>query len=113
MTDATGRVVPSIAPAAKQMGRHAAKSILHQTKGKAPPAFVYRDYGNLATIGRKSAVADFGRFGISGFTAWLLWSFAHVWFLVGFRNRLTVFIDWIWSYVTYQRGARLITGSEG
>jgi NADH:ubiquinone reductase (H+-translocating) len=113
VTDATGRLVPGVAPAAKQMGRHVAKSILRQMKGQAPPAFVYRDYGNLATIGRKSAVADFGRFGLSGFPAWVLWSLAHVWFLVGFRNRLTVFIDWIWSYVTYQRGARLITGSEG
>jgi NADH:quinone reductase (non-electrogenic) len=112
VTDAMGRLVPGVAPAAKQMGRHVAKSILRQMKGEATPVFVYSDYGNLATIGRKSAVADFGRFGLSGFPAWLLWSFAHVWFLVGFRNRLTVFIDWIWSYVTYQRGARLITGSE-
>jgi NADH dehydrogenase len=113
VTDGAGRLVPGVAPAAKQMGRHVAKSILRQMKGENPPVFVYRDYGNLATIGRKSAVADFGRFGMSGFPAWLLWSLAHVWFLVGFRNRLTVFIDWIWSYVTYQRGARLITGSEG
>jgi NADH dehydrogenase len=112
VTDARGRLVPSVAPAAKQMGRHVAKAILCRIKGEAPAEFVYRDYGNLATIGRKSAVADFGRLALSGFPAWLLWSFAHVWFLVGFRNRLTVFIDWIWSYVTYQRGARLITGGE-
>jgi NADH:ubiquinone reductase (H+-translocating) len=112
VTDARGRLVPSVAPAAKQMGRHVAKAILCRIKGEAPAEFVYRDYGNLATIGRKSAVADFERLALSGFPAWLLWSFAHVWFLVGFRNRLTVFIDWIWSYVTYQRGARLITGGE-
>jgi NADH dehydrogenase len=105
------RLVPDVAPAAKQMGRHVAKAILRQMKGEGPLNFVYHDYGNLATIGRKSAVADFGRFGLSGFPAWLLWSLAHVWFLIGFRNRLTVFIDWIWSYATYQRGAHLITGA--
>jgi NADH dehydrogenase len=111
--DSAGRLVPGVAPAAKQMGRHVAKSILRRIEGAAVSNFTYRHSGNLATIGRKSAVADFGRFGLSGFPAWLLWSLAHVWFLVGFRNRLTVFIDWIWSYVTYQRGARLITGAEG
>jgi NADH dehydrogenase len=94
------------------MGRHVAKSILCRLRGEAPKNFVYRDYGNLATIGRKSAVADIGRLALTGLLAWLLWSLAHVWFLVGFRNRLAVFMDWIWSYVTYQRGARLITGSE-
>jgi NADH dehydrogenase len=112
VVDATGRPVPGVAPAAKQMGRHVAKSILCRLRGEAPKNFVYRDYGNLATIGRKSAVADIGRLALTGLLAWLLWSLAHVWFLVGFRNRLAVFMDWIWSYVTYQRGARLITGSE-
>jgi NADH dehydrogenase len=94
------------------MGRHVARAILCRIRGRNPPAFVYRDYGNLATIGRKSAVADMGRLALTGFPAWMLWSLAHVWFLVGFRNRLSVFFDWIWSYVTYQRGARLITGGE-
>jgi NADH dehydrogenase len=113
VTDAHGRLVPGVAPAAKQMGRHVARTILCRIRGMTPPEFVYRDYGNLATIGRKSAVADLGRLALTGFPAWLLWSLAHVWFLIGFRNRLSVFSDWIWSYVTYQRGARLITGGEG
>jgi NADH dehydrogenase len=72
--------------------------------------FRYRDYGNLATIGRKSAVADFGRIRLSGFSAWLLWCVAHVWFLVGFRSRLSVILHWAWNYFTYARSARLITG---
>jgi NADH dehydrogenase len=110
--DAAGVVVPGVAPAAKQMGRYAAREILAAIKGAPLHDFTYRDYGNLATIGRKAAVADFGRFRLSGLIAWLLWSFAHIWFLVGFRNRFTVFFDWIWAYVTYQRGARLITGDE-
>jgi len=110
--DAAGVVVPGVAPAAKQMGRFVASEIIASIKGKPPRDFTYRDYGNLATIGRKAAVADFGRFRFSGLIAWLLWSFAHIWFLIGFRNRFTVFFDWIWAYVTYQRGARLITGGE-
>jgi NADH dehydrogenase len=113
VTDAAGRLAPGIAPAAKQMGRYAAAAIEARLAGKSIGGFVYRDYGNLATIGRKAAVADFGRLKFSGFPAWLLWSFAHIWFLVGFRNRFTVFLDWMWSYVTYQRGVRLITGGEG
>jgi NADH dehydrogenase len=112
VTDAAGRVAPGIAPAAKQMGRFAAQEIIAALAGKTPKNFTYRDYGNLATIGRKAAVADFGRFRLSGFLAWLLWSFAHIWFLIGFRNRFTVFFDWMWAYVSYQRSARLITGSE-
>jgi NADH dehydrogenase len=112
VTDASGRAVPGVAPAAKQMGRHAARAIMCRLEDKISPGFLYRDYGNLATIGRKSAVADFGRFTLTGFPAWILWSLAHVWFLIGFRNRLSVFLDWIWSYLTYQRGARLITGGE-
>jgi NADH dehydrogenase len=112
VTDAAGRVAPGVAPAAKQMGRFAAHEIIAALAGKPPTRFAYRDYGNLATIGRKAAVANFGRFRLSGFPAWLLWSYAHIWFLIGFRNRFTVFFDWMWAYVTYQRGARLITGSE-
>ena len=72
--------------------------------------FQYADFGNLATIGRKAAAADFGRLRISGWPAWLLWSFAHVYFLIGFRNRAAVMLDWAWSYFTFGRGARLITG---
>jgi NADH dehydrogenase len=112
VTDAAGRIVPGVAPAAKQMGRYAADAILADIKGRKFKPFTYKNYGNLATIGRKAAVADFGRFRLSGFPAWLLWSLAHIWFLIGFRNRLTVFLDWMWAYVTYQRGARLITGGE-
>jgi NADH dehydrogenase len=75
------------------------------------PAFHYWDKGSLATIGRAAAVAQFGRIHISGYIAWLSWLFVHILFLIGFRNRLLVFIQWAWSYVTYERGARLITGS--
>ena len=86
--DEDGGTVPGIAPAAKQMGRYAARAILARIAGNRPvEPFRYRDFGNLATIGRKAAVADFGRIRLSGFPAWLVWSFAHLWFLVGFRNR--------------------------
>ena len=82
-------------------------------ENRPPPApFHYRDYGNLATIGRKAAVADFGRLRLSGFIAWLLWSLAHVYFLIGLRNRFVVALTWLWNYVTFQRGARLIAGGE-
>jgi NADH:quinone reductase (non-electrogenic) len=110
VTDAKGQVVPGVAPAAKQMGRYAAKVISNRLMGRSTPAFVYRNWGNLATIGRKAAVADFGRIRLSGLLAWLAWSFAHIWFLIGFRNRLFVLIDWAWAYFTYDRGVRLITG---
>jgi NADH dehydrogenase len=112
VTDANGVVVPGIAPAAKQMGYFAAASILADIAGKPRGKFKYRNYGNLATIGRSSAVADFGRFTLSGFPAWVIWCFAHIWFLIGFRNRIFVFLDWIVAYVSFERGARLITGGE-
>ena len=112
MTDANGVVMPGIAAAAKQMGYFAAASILADVNGKPRGQFRYRNYGNLATIGRSSAVADFGHFTLSGFPAWLIWCFAHIWFLIGFRNRLIVFLDWIVAYVSFERGARLITGDE-
>jgi NADH dehydrogenase len=104
-----GRPVPGVAPAAKQMGRYVARLIKARLAGETVPPFRYADYGNLATIGRKAAVADFGRVRLSGFLAWLLWCFAHLWFLVGFRNRIVVFLDWAWAYVTFDRSARLIT----
>jgi len=104
--DGRGGMLPGVAPVAKQQGRYVADSIL----GGSTKPFRYRDYGNLATIGRRRAVADFGRFGLSGFPAWLLWCVAHVWFLVGFRSRLSVVLHWAWNYFTYARSARLITG---
>jgi NADH dehydrogenase FAD-containing subunit len=106
-----GGFVPGIAAAAKQQGRYVAKVIARRSQGRsAPSAFSYRDHGKLATIGRKRAVADFGWGQVSGFPAWVLWSTAHIYFLVGFRNRLIVGANWIWNYVTFERGARLITG---
>jgi NADH dehydrogenase len=101
-----GSTLPGIAPVAKQHGRFVANLILGRSHG----AFVYRDFGNLATIGRSRAVADFGTLRLSGFLAWLIWSVAHVWFLIGFRSRLAVTINWLWNYLTCQRSARLITG---
>ena len=112
VTDATGRVVPGVAPAAKQMGKYVANAIMASLAEKSSPPFTYKNYGNLATIGRKAAVADFGRIRLTGFPAWLLWGLVHVGFLIGFRNRLTVMLDWTWSYITFNRGARLITGSD-
>jgi NADH dehydrogenase len=112
VTDGAGRLVPGVAPAAKQMGKHAAKAIVADIGKKRCKPFVYRDYGSLATIGRKAAVADFGKFTLSGFPAWIMWSVVHVGFLIGFRNRFTVMLDWAWAYFTHSRGARLITGSD-
>jgi NADH dehydrogenase len=123
-----GKMLPGVAPVAIQQGRFVAKLIREELKsgaGAPPfsrsfpeggdfdsrPAFHYWDKGSLATIGRAAAVAEFGRIHISGFIAWLAWLFVHILFLIGFRNRLLVFIQWAWSYVTYERGARLITGS--
>jgi len=102
--------VPGIAPAAKQMGRHAARNILLSLEGKATEPFRYRDYGQLATIGRNAAVAMMGRLRFSGYPAWLLWLVAHIYFLINFRNRLTVMIDWAWAYWTYSRSARIVIG---
>ena len=127
--DERGNVVPGVAPAAMQQGTYVAKVIAREVEtgkarqarsGASPPGdrhfaprapFRYWDKGSLATIGRAAAVAQFGKIHISGFVAWLSWLFIHILFLIGFRNRLLVFIQWAWSYVTYERGARLITGS--
>jgi len=107
---ADGKPLPGVAPVAKQQGRHAALTIVRFLHGQAPAPFRYRDYGNLATIGRHRAVIDFGRLKLSGITAWLLWCMAHIFFLVGFRNRFAVGASWLWNYLTFERGARLITG---
>jgi NADH:ubiquinone reductase (H+-translocating) len=100
--------VPGIAPAAKQMGRHAAKNIIFSLKGTATRPFRYRDWGLLATIGRNAAVVVMGKLKLSGFPAWLVWLVAHIYFLINFRNRLIVMIDWGWAYFTYERYARII-----
>lgn len=100
--------VPGIAPAAKQMGRHAAKNVLRLLARQASVPFRYRDYGQLATIGRNAAVVVMGKLKLSGFSAWLVWLVAHIYFLINFRNRIVVMIDWAWAYWTYQRGARII-----
>jgi len=103
-----GQPVPGVAPAAKQMGTHAGAAIRARLAGAQPQPFRYRDYGNLATIGRTAAVVDVGSLKFSGIFAWWFWLIAHVFFLIGFRNRLVVLVDWAWSYWTYQRNARII-----
>jgi len=100
--------VPGIAPAAKQMGRAVALNILNSLNGKPSKAFRYADYGQLATIGRNAAVAMMGKLRFSGYPAWLLWLLAHIYFLIGFRNRLVVLIDWAWAYWTFERNARIV-----
>jgi NADH:ubiquinone reductase (H+-translocating) len=106
-----GTPLPGVASVAKQEGQYVARLIRARLRGWALPPFRYHDYGNLATIGRKSAVADFGFLRLHGFIAWLLWGAVHVYFLIGFRNRIAVTLDWLSAYISYHRGARLITGS--
>jgi NADH dehydrogenase FAD-containing subunit len=109
----SGGPLPGVAPVAKQQGAYVARVIAARLAGKPPPRpFRYRDFGNLATIGRHQAVVDFGWLRLPGRLAWLAWGMAHIYFLIGFRNRVAVAIDWLWSYITYQRGARLITGQD-
>ncbi len=103
-----GKPVPGLAPAAKQMGIYAGRAIKAELKGMRIGPFRYRHAGSLATIGRKAAVADLGRFKLSGLPAWWFWLLVHIYFLIGFRNRLMVLADWAWSYWTYQRSARII-----
>jgi putative oxidoreductase len=108
-----GRAVPGLAPAAKQGGAYAARVISARLRGEpAPGPFVYRHMGSLATIGRKSAVADFGRLRLWGAPAWWLWGLIHVGFLVGLRNRVATMVNWFWAYLTYGGGIRLITGGD-
>jgi NADH:ubiquinone reductase (H+-translocating) len=103
--------VPGVAPAAKQMGRLAARNLGASLAGRPTKPFRYRDFGQLATIGRSKAVAMFGRVHIWGWLAWVAWLTAHIYFLIGFRNRLIVLIDWAWSYWTFERAARIVTGA--
>ena len=103
------RPIPGIAPAAKQMGDYVGKVIAARVRGQPPPGpFVYHHVGDLATIGRKSAVVKLGGFQLTGFLGWLFWSAIHVYFLIGMRNRFVVALNWLWNYLTFQRGARLI-----
>ncbi|SRR6266436_3782051 len=111
LQDDTGKPLPGVAPVAIQEGDFVAKTIRRDLDGGPRENFKYWDKGSLATIGRAAAVAQFGTIHISGFVAWLAWLFVHIFFLIGFRNRILVFIQWAWSYVTYERGARLITGN--
>ncbi|MBL8300048.1 MAG: NAD(P)/FAD-dependent oxidoreductase [Rhodanobacteraceae bacterium] len=106
-----GKPVPGVAPAAKQMGTHAAKVIRARLAGATTKPFRYVDVGSLATIGRMAAVADLGRVRLSGMIAWWFWLLIHILFLIGFRSRLIVLINWSWSYWTYQRHARIIVGT--
>jgi len=107
-----GKPVPGVAPAAMQMGEFAAKSIVGDLHGASRKPFEYLDKGSLATIGRSAAVADVFGLKMSGLTAWLTWLFVHVLFLIGFRSRVQVVWEWLWAYVTFSRGARLITGQS-
>jgi NADH dehydrogenase len=108
---AGGPPLPGLAPVAKQEGAHVAQVIQARLEERsAPPPFRYRSFGSLATVGRKAAVVSAGGLELKGAPAWLLWSVAHIWFLIGFRNRIAVTLDWIWAYLTFERGARLITG---
>ena len=103
-------MLPGVAPVAKQQGQYVARALITRYQGRTAAAFRYRDFGSLATIGRSRAVAQFGKLRLSGFPAWMLWSGAHVYFLIGFRNRFVVALYWAWSYLTFQRGSRLIAG---
>ena len=113
-TRADGRPVPGVAPAAKQMGKHVARVLAARLRGDAAALpFRYRDQGNLATIGRMAAIVHIGRFKLSGLPAWWFWLAAHVFFLIGFRNRFVVLVNWAMAYWSYQRAARIIFGGPG
>jgi NADH dehydrogenase len=112
LKDANGKPLPGVAPVAMQQGKCVARQIAADLAGNPRETFRYRDKGSLATIGRAAAIAQFGKIHISGFIAWLAWLFIHVLFLIGFRNRIVVMFQWAWSYLTYERAARLITGES-
>ena len=112
--DRDGKPVPGIAPAAKQMGRYIGRLIAARVAGeKETKQFVYSHAGDLATVGRRAAVVKIGRFELTGFVGWLFWGLAHIYFLIGLRNRFVVAVTWLWSYVTFRRGARLISTPDG
>jgi len=112
INDDNGKMLPGVAAVAIQQGGWVAETIARDLENQPRRSFHYHDKGSLATIGRAAAVAQFGKFELSGYFAWLAWLFIHILFLIGFRNRLLVMIQWAWSYLTYERGARLITGSD-
>jgi NADH:ubiquinone reductase (H+-translocating) len=112
VSQSDGRPVPGVAPAAKQMGTHVARSLRARLSGGSASPFVYADQGNLATIGRMAAVVDLHGFQFSGLLAWWFWLAAHVFFLIGFRNRISVLLNWALAYWTYQRGARIVLGQD-
>jgi NADH dehydrogenase len=112
-TFADGKPVPGVSPAAMQAGAHAAENIIRQLRGEQPLPWEYFDKGSMATIGRNAAVAEIGPFKFGGFLAWAAWVFVHLLFLMGFRNRAAVFLQWVWAYVTYGKGARLISAPAG
>jgi NADH dehydrogenase len=107
-----GRPLPGVAQVAMQEGAHAARNVMRTIRGERPAPFRYRDYGNMAVIGRGSAVADIGPIKSSGFIAWLMWIFLHIFWLIGFRSRFVVMGEWAWAYFTLQRRVRLITGER-
>lgn len=107
--DETGRAVPGLAPAAKQMGDYVGRLIAARLAGGSLPPFRYRNQGTLATIGRRAAIVELGPIQLKGFVGWLFWSMVHIYFLIGLRNRFVVALTWLWGYITFQRGARLIT----
>ncbi|MGH7576409.1 MAG: NAD(P)/FAD-dependent oxidoreductase [Longimicrobiales bacterium] len=108
-----GKPVPGVAQGAMQMGRHAGEMIANDIAGAPRRPFRYHDKGSLATIGRAAAVADLGRIKLIGFLAWLVWAFVHIFYLIGFRNRVLVMLQWAWAWATFTRGIRLITGNPG
>ena len=112
LKDENGKMLPGVAPVAMQEGKATAHNIAAELRGEPRKNFRYFNKGNLATIGRAAAVAEFGKIHISGLLAWMAWLFIHVFFLIGFRNRIMVMVQWAWSYFTYERGARLITGDK-
>jgi NADH dehydrogenase len=105
----TGKPLPGVSPVAMQQGRHAAENILLMMQGQKPQRFWYFDKGSMATIGRNKAVADLHAVHLSGLPAWMVWAFVHIMFLVGFRSRVLVFLQWAWAYFSFNKGARLIT----
>ena len=112
MKDKHGRPLPGVAPVAMQQGKCVGRQIAADLAGEPRETFHYLDRGSLATIGRAAAIAQFGKIHLSGLIAWLSWLFIHVFFLIGFRNRIIVMFQWFWSYLTYERAARLITGES-